>query len=76
MSDTTSYAAEAAHDVATTTVTAGVTQGGATVAIAPTDADPATAGPPGGAAEVGRTVVEVKVTAPNGITRLDLRRWR
>ncbi len=67
-SDTTSYAAEAAHDVATTTVTAGVTQGGATVAIAPTDADPATAGHQV-ALEVGRTVVEVKVTAPNGITR-------
>ncbi len=65
---TLSYAAEVAHDVATTTVTAAATQGGATVAITPADADPET---PGHQVSLARrkTVVEVVVTAANGATR-------
>ncbi len=67
-SDTTSYAAEAAHDVATTTVTAVAAQGGATVAITPADADAET---PGHQVSLAgrKTVVEVAVAASNGATR-------
>ncbi len=67
-SDTTSYAAEVANDVATTTVTAAARGAGARVAISPADAEPATPGHQVALA-VGRTVVKVAVTARNGVTR-------
>ena len=65
---TTSYAAEVARDVETTTVTALPAVSGATVAITPADADSGTAGHQVELA-VGRTLVEVAVTARNGVTR-------
>ena len=62
----TSYAAEVANDVATTTVTAVATRSGATVAIMPADAQTPEHQV---ALAVGRTVVQVAVTAANGATR-------
>ena len=66
--DTTAYAADVAHDVTETTVTAAATDADATVASLPADAD---AGTPGHqvALAAGANTIRVTVTAADGTQR-------